>query len=119
MEIAHCRTACASWADKAGCAPSISRTPRGRMSTRRRRWPMQRVSLSSSSAEYLLPRGLPVSKPATMRQMAFRTFAAVSGATLLAYLIWRVGPGNLLDNISTLGWGLALIIALGGVAHVV
>ena len=64
-------------------------------------------------------RGSPMSKPATMRQMAFRAVAAVSGIALLAYLIWRVGPGNLLENISTLGWGLALIIALGGVAHLV
>jgi phosphatidylglycerophosphate synthase len=60
-----------------------------------------------------------VSKPTTTRQKAFRAIAAVSGIALLAYLIWRVGPGNLLENISTLGWGLALIIALGGVAHLV
>jgi len=60
-----------------------------------------------------------VSKPTTIRQKAFRAIAAVSGIALLAYLIWRVGPGNLLENISTLGWGLVLIIALGGIAHVV
>ena len=59
-----------------------------------------------------------MSKPTT-RQKVFRAIAAVSGIALLAYLIWRVGPGNLLENISTLGWGLALIIALGGVAHLV
>ena len=58
-----------------------------------------------------------MSKPTTTRQKAFRAIAAVSGIALLAYLTWRVGPGNLLENISTLGWGLALIIALGGVAH--
>jgi hypothetical protein len=60
-----------------------------------------------------------VSKPTTTRQKALRAIAAVSGAALLAYLIWRVGAGNLLENISTLGWGLALIIALGGLAHLV
>jgi phosphatidylglycerophosphate synthase len=61
-----------------------------------------------------------VSKPTTTRQKALRAIAAVSGIALLTYLIWRVGPGNLLENISTLGWwGLALIIALGGVAHLV
>jgi hypothetical protein len=58
-----------------------------------------------------------VSKPTTTRQKAFRAIAAVSGIALLAYLIWRVGPGTVLENISTLGWGLTLIIALGGVAH--
>ena len=57
--------------------------------------------------------------PTTKRQIAFRGIAAISGSALLAYLIWRAGPGNLLRNISTLGWGLALIIALGGVAHLV
>ena len=60
-----------------------------------------------------------MSKPTTTRQKAFRAIAAASGIALLASLIWRVGPGNLLQNISTLGWGLALIIALGGIAHVV
>ena len=60
-----------------------------------------------------------MSKATTTRQRALRAIAAVSGIALLAYLIWRVGPGNLLENISTLGWGLALIIALGGVAHLV
>ena len=60
-----------------------------------------------------------MSKPTTIRQRASRAIAAASGIALLAYLIWRVGPGNLLENISTLGWGLALIIALGGLAHLV
>src|ERR1700743_1225214 len=90
----------------------------GRMSTRRRLWRMPRAYSSSISAEHLPSRGSTVSKPTT-RQKVFRAIAAVSGIALLAYLIWRVGPGNLLENISTLGWGLALIIALGGVAHLV
>ena len=60
-----------------------------------------------------------MSKPPAARRIAVRTAAIVSGGALLAYLVWRVGPGNLLKNIATLGWGLALIIALGGVAHLV
>ena len=60
-----------------------------------------------------------MSKPTTTRQKVLRAMATVSGIALLAYLTWRVGPGNLLENISTLGWGLVLIIALGGVAHLV
>jgi uncharacterized protein (TIRG00374 family) len=51
--------------------------------------------------------------------MAFRAAAAVSGTALLACLISRVGPGRLLESISTLGWGLVLIVALGGVAHLI
>ena len=60
-----------------------------------------------------------MSNPTTKRQMTFRGITAVSGCALLVYLIWRAGPGNLLQNISILGWGLALIIALGGAAHLV
>ena len=60
-----------------------------------------------------------MSKPSTTSRKALRIVAAVSGAALLAYLIWRVGPADLVENISRLGWGLALIIALGGVAHLV
>ena len=37
-----------------------------------------------------------MSSPMTTKQMALRVVAAVSGAALLAYLIWRVGPGDLL-----------------------
>jgi phosphatidylglycerophosphate synthase len=58
-------------------------------------------------------------KSATMKQNAFRAAVAVSGIALLACLISKVGPARLLDNISTLGWGLVAIIALGGVAHLV
>jgi hypothetical protein len=60
-----------------------------------------------------------MSKSVTMRQNAFRAAVVVSGTALLACLISRVGAGRLLENISTLGWGLVLIIALGGVAHLV
>jgi phosphatidylglycerophosphate synthase len=60
-----------------------------------------------------------VSRPVTKKRLLFRSIAVISGSALLAYLIWRTGPGILLRNISTLGWGLALIIALGGVVHLV
>src|SRR5271155_2524865 len=111
--------ACARWGETTGCGPSTSRMPLGRMSTHRRHWPMQRVSSPSSSAGRAHRKGTSVSNPTTKRQMAFRGITAISGCALLVYLIWRAGPGNLLQNISTLGWGLALIIALGGVAHLV
>jgi len=60
-----------------------------------------------------------VPKPTVITRRAFRTIAPVSGALLLFYLIGRIGPANLLRNIASLGWGLALIIALGGVAQLV
>ena len=53
------------------------------------------------------------------RRLALRTLMAVVGVGLLIYLVRRVGSDNLLANVVTLGWGLALIIALGGVSHLV
>ena len=53
------------------------------------------------------------------KSLAFRFSSAVLGVTLFVYLIWRIGPANLLENVRTLGWGLAVIVALGGVSHLV
>src|SRR5271165_6572930 len=53
------------------------------------------------------------------RRLLLRFLAAAFGTGLLAYLIWRIGPSTLVQDASRLGWGLALVIALGGVAHVV
>ena len=53
------------------------------------------------------------------RRLALRTLTAVFGVGLLIYLVRRVGSENLLQSVVRLGWGLALIIALGGVSHLV
>jgi len=53
------------------------------------------------------------------RRLLLRALATIFGAALLTYLIRRVGPGRLVEDVATLGWGLALVIALGGVAHLV
>ena len=58
-------------------------------------------------------------RPPTITRVAFRAIAPIFGAALLVYLIGRIGPANLLRSIANLGWGLALIIALGGVAQLV
>ena len=39
------------------------------------------------------------------------------GVLLLAYLVHRAGTAKLLESIFTLGWGLSLVIALGGFSH--
>jgi hypothetical protein len=41
------------------------------------------------------------------------------GATLLAYLVERAGPGRLLQNAKSMAWGMLLVIALAGFAHIV
>jgi hypothetical protein len=48
-----------------------------------------------------------------------RLAAGLLGVLLLAWLIHRAGPGELLESVATLGWGLGLVIALAGVSHVV
>src|SRR6516165_2809110 len=60
-----------------------------------------------------------MSKRSAIRQIVLRSLAAAFGTGLLAYLVWRIGPSKLLQDVSRVGWGLALIIALGGLAHVV
>ena len=58
-------------------------------------------------------------RPGRRTRFALRTLAAAFGTVLLAYLIRRVGLQKIVETVSSLGWGLALIIALGGASHVV
>ncbi|QNI33447.1 flippase-like domain-containing protein [Alloacidobacterium dinghuense] len=44
---------------------------------------------------------------------------AILGLALLGYLVRRVGLEALMQSVSNLGWGLLLIIALGGLSHLV
>ena len=43
---------------------------------------------------------------------------AILGILLFLHLIHRAGPAKLLASMVALGWGLALVIAWGGVAHI-
>ena len=53
------------------------------------------------------------------KRQAIRIIGAILGSALLGYLIHQAGPATLLASLHRLGWGLALIIALGGVSHLV
>lgn len=55
----------------------------------------------------------------TKTRLPLRLLAAMFGVLLLTYLVRRAGPAKLVESIVTLGWGLSLVIALGGVAHLV
>ena len=44
---------------------------------------------------------------------------ALLGLALFAYFVWRAGPGEIWANVSKIGWGLAAILALGGLRFVV
>jgi phosphatidylglycerophosphate synthase len=52
-------------------------------------------------------------------RLPLRLFAGMLGVLLLTYLVWRAGPAKLLESIATIGWGLGLVIALGGISHLV
>jgi len=51
-------------------------------------------------------------------QLLLRVIAVLLSAGLFAYLVWRVGPGKLRENVHTVGWGFTWVIALAGVSHV-
>jgi phosphatidylglycerophosphate synthase len=52
-------------------------------------------------------------------QWTLRTLAAIFGAGLLTYLVRRVGLEKVVEDVLRLGWGLGLVIALGGASHLV
>lgn len=58
-------------------------------------------------------------KMTKIRNVRYRLIAAIVGIALLGYLIWRVGPLNIVRDMAAIGWGLVLVIALGGVIHLV
>jgi len=49
----------------------------------------------------------------------FRLFAPLVGLTLLGGLIFRAGPGVVWRQVQAVGWGLALIIVLGGFSQLI
>ena len=52
------------------------------------------------------------------RRLFLRLLAGCVGALLFAHLIRQAGPSRLLESFAALGWGLLLVLAWGGVAHV-
>src|SRR5579859_2221744 len=49
----------------------------------------------------------------------FRFFVLVLGVSLLAYMLHRTGPGAVWKQVQAVGWGLALIIILGGLSQLI
>ena len=52
-------------------------------------------------------------------QLSLRFFAALLGLGLLGYLVFRTGPGVVWKQLQAVGWGLALIIILGGFSQLI
>ena len=51
------------------------------------------------------------------REQMFRFAAVLLGVALLISLIRRTGPSTVVEQVKTVGWGLLLTIALGGISH--
>jgi hypothetical protein len=49
-----------------------------------------------------------------LTRLSLRFFAVLFGLSLMGYLMFRTGPGGVWKQVQTVGWGLALIITLGG-----
>lgn len=49
----------------------------------------------------------------------FRSFILVFGVSLLGYMLHRTGPGAVWKQVQAVGWGLVLIIILGGVSQLI
>ena len=52
-------------------------------------------------------------------QICFRSFVPLLGVSLLGYMVFRTGPGAVWKQVQAVGWGLALIIILGGVSQLI
>ena len=49
----------------------------------------------------------------------FRSFLLLLGVSLLAYMVFRAGPGAVWKQVQAVGWGLALIIIMGGFSQLI
>src|SRR6202158_6603880 len=49
----------------------------------------------------------------------FRSFVLVLGVSLLGYMLHRTGPGAVWKQVQAVGWGLALIVILGGFSQLI
>src|ERR1700693_374179 len=82
-------------------------------------WPLSKRILSGLACPSRWWRRWRVSRFVTRTRLPLRLLAGMFGVLLLTYLVWRAGPAKLLAGMVALGWGLSLIIALGGVSHLV
>src|SRR6202162_5011125 len=80
---------------------------------------MPKPCLIRISTTNRVTRAWPVSRTRLARaRLPLRMLGAILGILLFIHLIHRAGPAKLLASMVALGWGLALVIAWGGVAHI-
>ena len=54
-----------------------------------------------------------------LTRLSLRFLAVLLGLGLLGYLVFRTGPGGVWEQVQAVGWGLALIIILGGFSQLI
>ena len=55
----------------------------------------------------------------SLTRISLRFFAGLLGLGLLGYLVFRTGPGVVWKQVQAVGWGLVLIIILGGFSQLI
>jgi Lysylphosphatidylglycerol synthase TM region len=55
----------------------------------------------------------------TRVRQALHYLAVVLGIALLVVLVQRTGTGTVIHQVKTIGWGFALVLALGGIGHLI
>src|SRR5271157_5449790 len=90
----------------------------GKTLIRQKPWRMPKAWLASASASHPHERSFPVLKPTPTKRQILRLLTAIFGCVLLAYLVDKIGFPKLMQDVEKLGWGIAAVIALGGVGHV-
>ena len=55
----------------------------------------------------------------SLMRLSLRSFAALTGLALLGYLVFRAGPAVVWKQLHAVGWGVSLIIVLGGFSHLI
>lgn len=58
-----------------------------------------------------------MSNPSSKRRLGIRLVIGIAGLFLLGHLLRQVGVAQVLERVGSLRWGLALVIGLAGVAH--
>src|SRR5271166_5528501 len=90
----------------------------GKTLIRRKPWLMRKAFLASSSAPHPHERSFPVLELTPTKRRPLRLLTVIFGCVLLAYLVDKIGLPKLMQDVEKLGWGIAVVIALGGVGHV-
>jgi hypothetical protein len=65
----------------------------------------------------LAPQGVAAPRPQSLVRLSVRFFAGLLGLGLVAYLVFRSGPGAVWRQLQAVGWGFALVILLGGLSQ--